>query len=332
MAITSRIFDAPVQFTRALSAALGVSPSVVARLTNPCAIDASPVITPAVAAVLTNPQALAAAVGVSPSVVATLKNPQALSAALGVSPSVAATLTLPTPLNLASGCVAWFDMLDSSSFTNASGAVSAIVNKASGVSWTEALASQRPTYNATGLNGKPCMDFDGVNDRIISTEAAVWQALNVGNAYTLFYVAAFDTLARDDSVIATGNSATNLGIRVWGQNTTGAGRWAAITLTDAGGVVTTVSAASSQLGAHVHCWHASATQVSLQLDGGAADPNNAAHAPGATTSDRVALGCRPRSAPTLFLDGKLGSLLLYNSRLSAGEITSISSYLAARWA
>lgn len=230
------------------------------------------------------------------------------------------------------GLVAWFDMQDSGSYTVTSGAVSSIKNKASGVFWTEAGSTQRPTYNATGINGLPCMDFDGVNDRIISTEAAVVSALSVANSYTLLYVAIFDTLSRDDSLFAAGNSATSLGIRSWGQDTTGAGRWSVTTLTDGGASVKSISVASSVPGAHVHCWDASPTQVTRQLNNWTEDPLNSAHAPGATTSNRVALGCRPRSTPTLFFDGKKGELLLYSSRLPTTDKTRLFNYLYGRWA
>jgi hypothetical protein len=320
-----------ITIVRQLASGLGISPAVVETLINPRSLAATPAIAPAVAEVLTNPRALAAAVGITPSVATTLKNARALAAALGISPAVAMTLTVPfsSPANIA-GLVAWFDMLDAASFTNTAGFISSITNKASGVAWTE--ATNRPAYSATAISAHPGMDFNGTSHRIISTEAAVWQAVNPGNAYTLFYVAAFDTLDRSEAVFSGANSATSTGIRAWGQSTTGAGRWAHNTIQDSAVAINSESSGGSSTGVHVFCWHASSTQVSMQLDNGSADPNNGAHSPGATTMDRAALGCRPRSSPTLFFDGRLGELVLYNSRLSSTDITNVANYLAARWA
>lgn len=236
----------------------------------------------------------------------------------------------PPPFSPAdiSGRVADVDMLDAASFTNSAGFVSAVTNRASGAVWP--VASFRPAVGSSG--GRTYMAFDGVDDRIINAEAPVLQALAVGSEHTIFYVAEFETLFDDAAVLATGNSASNLGIRSWGQNTTGEGLWALTTLPNSGPSVTTSSTAKPQPGMHVHCWRSSAAQqVSRQINDWIADPDNAAHAPGATTSDRFALGCRPRSSPTLFWRGKFGALLIYNRRLTDAECTQVVSYLRTRW-
>ncbi len=233
------------------------------------------------------------------------------------------------PLSIA-GSVAWFNMRDASSFTNSGGFISSITNKVSSVAWSE--ATNRPAYSAGGVNGHPCMDFDGINDQIISTEAAVVSALQVDQPYTLFYMAIFDTADRADSVFGAANS-SGTGARRWGQSTVGTGRWhVSVVQDDTTAVAVDDAGALYVSGAHAHCWNASTTQVSLQIDNAAAAPNNAAFAPGATTIVRAALGCRPVAAPNTFFDGKLGELLLYNSRLSAGDITNVATYLATAWA
>jgi lysophospholipase L1-like esterase len=228
-----------------------------------------------------------------------------------------------------SGLVADVDIQDSASFVTSGSLFTSVTNKWSGVVWT--IATNRPTYIASGTNGKPWIGFNGTTQRIIHNEPAVLAALS--GAHTIFCVAEFDVLNRDEAVIATGNSASSLGIRSWGQNTTGVGRWARTTLTDAGGVVTSISTAKSQPGAHVHCWRGGAAgTVTNQLNKGVQDPANDNHNPGATNSDRFAIGCRPRSSPTLHFQGKVGQWLVYDRELSDEEVAQVIDYLYDRWA
>lgn len=226
------------------------------------------------------------------------------------------------------GRVADIDMLDATSFTTTGASLlSGLTNRASTAAWP--VASFRPAVVSVG--GRTYMAFDGIDDRVIHNEAPVLQALAVGNEHTIFCVAEFENLFDDAALLATGNSATSLGIRSWGQNTSGEGLFALATLTNSGSVVTTSSTAKPQPGMHVHCWRSSATQVSRQINDWLADPSNGAHAPGATTSDRFALGCRPRSSPTYFWQGKLGALLIYDRRLTDAECTQVVNYLRTRW-
>jgi len=234
-----------------------------------------------------------------------------------------------SPLDIA-GCVAWFDMQDAGSFTVAAGEVSAITNKVSSVSWTE--ATNRPAYAATGLNSLPCMDFDGTNDQIIDTEAAVFGALTNAAAYTLFYVAALNTIDRNEAIFGVGDSAQAANrARYWGQSSSGLGRHRSDSINDAGTLVTVIGSVAPDTTAHVYSWYSPGTTVSLSTDQAAANPNATAQNPGTLTPNRSALGCRPRTAPDQFFDGQLGEFLLYNSELSGADRTTVAAYLKTRW-
>ncbi len=235
-----------------------------------------------------------------------------------------------SPLDIA-GCVAWFDMQDAGSFTDNSGFVSVITNKASSVSWTE--ATNRPAYSATGLNSKPCMDFDGLNDRIISTEAAVFGAVTDAAAYTIFVVAKLDAVdVSTDVFFGIGNSGFNSrSTRYWGQSTAGLGSWTSRTENDASSGINVNSTATADATAHVFCWYSPGTTVSLSIDQGSNDPNGTAQNPGTLTPTRSALGAMPDSVPDGFLDGQIGELILYNSELSGANRTTVADYLKTRW-
>jgi hypothetical protein len=234
-------------------------------------------------------------------------------------------------LPVVTGLVAWFDMADNTSYTNSAGFISAITNKASGVSWTE--ATNRPTFSATGFNGMPCMDFDGTNDLIGSTESAVYTALANSNAYTIFTVASLDVADDIQVIFSVANSAnaTN-GSKRWGINNTGAGRWTSVTTNDAAAASVVDSTSSDNLVTNILEWYSPGTTVSLQVNGAAADPNAVSQNPGTLTPNRAAIGCRYSSTPTTFFNGKVAEIIIYNNNLNSTDRNIIRRYLSNKWA
>lgn len=233
-----------------------------------------------------------------------------------------------TPLSIA-GAVLWFDMQDPASYTQA-GTVTSITNKASSVAWTE--ATNPPGYLAAGLGSSPCMDFNGTNQRIISAEAAVVAVFTNAHAFTLFFVGAFNTVDRGDAAFGVGNSGQAVNsVRSFGQSTSSTGRWISDLINDAGTTISLVGTQQSDTLQHIHCWHGPGTTTSLNLDNAAANPSNGAQNPGVLTPNRCALGCRPRTTPNIFFDGQGGEWILYDSELSAGNITDVYNYLTAKW-
>ena len=228
-----------------------------------------------------------------------------------------------------SGGVLWLDMQDTNAFVQDGGTVAQFTNKASDVDWTE--ATTRPAYAET-LNSLPCMDFDGINDLIISTEAAVHSVFAGGGvAYTLIAVAQHDVADSAHRWFGAGNSGSVDGHRSWGTTTTGAGVWASTATSDAGAVANAASAGGSDTSAHIFMWWASTTVVSLSVGNAAADPDGAAQAPGTITPDRAAVGCRPNATPSTFFAGLLGELLLYSVELDADARSRVHDYLADKW-
>lgn len=236
-----------------------------------------------------------------------------------------------TPLDIA-GCMAWFDVMDSASYTDVAGVASAITNKASLVSWTQGTAANRPAIQATGFNALyPCFSCDGTNDSFISNEAAVYGALANSVAYTLIYVAKLNVVDRADSVFGVGNTGVSTAaMRYWGQTNLLTGRWISQAVNDATTVLNATNSVVTDLNHHLFRWTASASTVSLSVDRAAADPSGAAQNPGTLTPNQAALFCRPDLGPDSFLNGLFAELQLYNSELVGGNITDLESY-AARW-
>lgn len=245
--------------------------------------------------------------------------------------SYSAAAPVYSPLDEGNG-VAWFDLQDTGAYTTSGGDVATVTNKVSTTVWSE--ASNRPAFNATRINGLPGLDFDAANsEKIISTEAAVFGALQDSPAYTMAYVGQFDVADSSHTLFGAGNSGFSANrTKRWGTNTGGTGQWAASTTDNAGAGVNGLSAAStSNTNAHIFLWHASGSAITLQVDNGTADPSGATHSVGTLTLNRCALGCRPDSAPDSFGDGGLGELLLYSVELDSSARGRIYTYLSDRW-
>jgi len=109
---------------------------------------------------------------------------------IGISPLLSAAPALAfTPAALGAAVKLW---LRGDSYTDASGKVAAGIDlSASGIDFSQATGSKRPTYVASGIGGQPCWQFDGANDGTIlvapagalpvSTSADVWVVFKADN-------------------------------------------------------------------------------------------------------------------------------------------------------
>lgn len=99
------------------------------------------------------------------------------------------TLTLWTPAQLTTAL--WLDAADTSTITLNGSTVSQWSDKSgNGRNAVQATASNQPTYTSNGLNGKPVLTFDGVNDFLVSPTNI---NRSVAPAFSAFFVFAETT-------------------------------------------------------------------------------------------------------------------------------------------
>jgi hypothetical protein len=229
------------------------------------------------------------------------------------------------------GLVAWFDMQDTGAYTEAGGFVTTITNKASSTVWSAAVG-ERPAYSATGLNSLPCMDFDGINDKVMDTEAAVIAALADQNDYYLAAVIDADDLDAVEVFFSVADSgAAGPGSKRWGTNTTGNGKFTAIGTNDASSGIVVDSTGDTVTDPVLYEAYCESAATSIHISSATAAPAGTATAYGVLTPDRAALGCRPSSTLATFFDGRVGELLVYSGAISAGNKALVRAYLAAKW-
>lgn len=105
----------------------------------------------------------------------------------------------PEAPELVPGLKAWFDSRDPAYFTFGFGTeVAAWASRAgsiAGVSWVQAASASRPLRNPSvpELGGRPAVQFDGVDDSILTNNQNAWAFLHNGSGYSRFMVWRIDS-------------------------------------------------------------------------------------------------------------------------------------------
>lgn len=237
-----------------------------------------------------------------------------------------------TPLDEGNGRF-WHDMQDAASYTTASGDLSSITNKVSAVTISQATASARAAFSATGFNSQPCADYDGSSDVFVGTESAVYEVFDDDNPYTLFYSAKHDVADKTDYVFGCGNASSATGNhRGWGGSTTGTGRWIAAANTSAAVAANVESSTANNTTAAIFEWFHTGAAVSLSINGGGANPNAVGQSTGALSLGKFSVGVRSRGATDDgFHDGLIGEILLYAVELGSSARSRVRQYMGTRW-
>ena len=227
------------------------------------------------------------------------------------------------------GCVGEIDMTDKNSYTVTGGnTVTSASNKVSGTAFTE--ATNPPTYEDNGLNGLPCMLGDGVIQRIVSTEAAIYDAFDGSDpVWSVFYVV--QPIDIDDTACIFGihNSAASNGGYVFGTSNSNNGRHLAFKEDSIPTSKTALGDVDIVAGAQIVAWTCTGTLVSGYLNGTLhSSPTD--FDVGSVTLDSSALFARMDLSPDVFFHGRLSSLYAYSATVSAADVVRISSRLAAK--
>jgi hypothetical protein len=229
--------------------------------------------------------------------------------------------------------VLWVDMQDAASFTEVGGLITSINNKITSTA-IPAVGIGAP-YEATGLNGHPCMHPTGTTHGLSSTEAAV-VALGVNApAYTMAWYGSYDTAdpAARQCYLSFGRADNGNGSRFWGHNATGGGRQIFGTINDAASAITTASGADNSLDVgHTVIWRSPGTTHDCKVNDAAPDPDNAANDPVTSTPVKFTINCRNGSVPAEGMVGECGEWWLFSTEKSDAACTRIEDYLAAKWA
>jgi len=248
------------------------------------------------------------------------------------------TVGLPGPIwppTRLPGCVAWYDMLET--YTDGGGTVTAIRNMVTG-SDDMAEATNPPALSLTGLNGRPCMAPDGTNDRLISSEASVFQPFNSTVApLTMIAVCSLTSLAGARTLFGAGNSGVASSSTHIMQTTISLGGVLRQNRIGDGGASTTLNRTEGIPLGVPFVWSAGTDgndgfhTVNLERTRTSIATGTAFARAGLVAADRTAFFCRPDSAPDTFGNMMTGCFLLFARRLPDSELLGIVAALMGRW-
>jgi hypothetical protein len=221
-----------------------------------------------------------------------------------------------TPADLSAGLGFWFDAADASTITLDGGAVSEWRDRSgNGRTAVQATAARRPVVEATGMNNRPAIHFDGTDDQF-SLPANAAQ----GTAFTL--VTAF----RPVSGPLYGEYPSAAG---WTKNfiQVNGGRlqfdqWAP----DGGWAQTTTSFSNTSVVAAFD--QTAANQRTIHTNGTSAASSTEVYA--GTAPDQVLVGARGGTSPAWY-SGRVGELLAVPNGLTTADRQRVEGYLAHKW-
>src|SRR5690606_22985228 len=176
--------------------------------------------------------------------------------------------------------------------------------------FAQGTADARPTFNATALNGRPGLVFDGTDDVLVCTTSLAADLIGGDdNACSVVLVASITSTAGTLVVLGVGNSGTNNPSCLLGRHASGAYRL--IKQGNAGGS-DSVEAIGGTVNTNPHVFAVVSTEssIALYVDGESIISTEANI--GEMTVNRVALGALARVATTLFCGTVIAADAFYN--------------------
>ncbi len=240
-------------------------------------------------------------------------------------------LMLDASLPAIAGQVLWLDAADASTIRDAdgdnaatgtgganngfSGTVRTWADKSgSGFNVTNNTANQQPVYNSTGLNGKGVITFDGSNDKLTNTSAAV-----AGNDHTTFVVFNRTLSAGRDAVFELGSGTSRNAIFINEANNNRINYYVNSTFYNSS---STYTAGTYEMVSIVHD-----INTATMYRGGTSQFSGTTLTRAGTTGIFVG----DDSSGGDELQGNIAEIIVYDRDLTSDERRDVENYLASKW-
>jgi hypothetical protein len=242
------------------------------------------------------------------------------SSAMSVFPRTQVPLTVP-------GCVAWMDAADTSTITSSSGNVSSVRNKANiQIPFIQATGANQPNTDTRAINGKNVLDFNGTSDFLTASSlSSIFTGSDI--PLTVFFVCECDNIASGTQntmwSLSSSLNATPVMYHYYQTSNN-----AIFRRDDSSAFEARTAAAIS--GVNVNCIVFNGTTVFSYTNGTTLVSNGVMNV-GALTLSQFAIGALSRTTTTLFFDGGVGELIVYNRALSDSDRILVQQYLGNKW-
>jgi hypothetical protein len=254
--------------------------------------------------------------------------------------AISGTGVVPFSPSSIAGLKAWYDASDTATISLSGSAVTQWNDKSGNAfNLTQGTAARRPTSGVNTLNSKNVITFDG-NDVLQAATASNWTFLNNSGGATVFMAAYYDTSAVQTMIFDTSGSTTGaVGVTTFRGSSDKFGAFVAYgtggqyvsldsnlqTLTDATASYWSMKLDNSNATA--------ANRIKVRLNGGAEQgANTYTNSPSASAPAQALLLGSYDTAGSQGFQGRIAEIIMYSGILSAGDISSVNSYLASKWA
>lgn len=207
----------------------------------------------------------------------------------------------------------------------------------SGGGWhfSQATTAKKPVLKlgANGLNGRPAVLFDGLDDLLVRAAADWLSASGAGDV-----LAAYDLSAalQNGELLTSSDEATSTS-RVLVRAVTSTNR-AGIYQQNAGDTGDSLYSASAVTAAktYITAWRSSGADYTIRANGAAlalaGAVNNGDWFADTSLRDNLALGAVKDTSERVFFKGRLAELLVFAAPLAAGELALLEAYLNQKYA
>lgn len=192
---------------------------------------------------------------------------------------------------------------------------------------TQGTANNQPTYNATGANGRPRLDFD-TNDVLTSSATIANYILNPTTAPTFTLImACYSPTFANSGVIAWGSDSQANGRTLFSSSFGSAGNSLFDTVNASGGRLTGLVAEPSPV-PHIMTFFRHSNVMSYRVDGVQLTGRSDASGNYASTTAALQIGkCDGVSFNVMYAS----EVLAYASALSLAQIAEVERGLRAKW-
>jgi hypothetical protein len=245
----------------------------------------------------------------------------------GPSSYITTTNTITNPTQL-SGCAFWLDATDAASFTFSSGSnVSQWRDKTSNVYAGTGVNS--PTRVANSLNGYTSVNFNGTNQYI-----DFGNIVNMGTSQIYIFVVSQHNSTASGAVVGKTSYRGNTGRWAMARDTTSGGMYMLI---DPNGTTPAAPAfTDTSVAARILTGYWDRSNVFISENGTQRATAALASSTNLSNTDPLYVAAYPNSTGTgpqagLYLNGKIGEVIVYLGSLTTIERQDIEGYLAIKW-
>lgn len=237
-----------------------------------------------------------------------------------------------TPISiLGASLLAWWTADRADLITLNGSAVTSWKDVMHGYDAVQGVSASRPVYSATSFNGSPGLTFDGSDDGLICTDAALLgllpDAAEAGEMWAIVQQDALAEVASSRNILSYGGTGISTQRRIRRVVASGVNRGRFTVGTGASSLAATDTSVNFN-SRHVIRGAADADSIDLSVD--AATPISISGVPATSSAIACTIGSSSNTTATEFWHGKIRDVIITAGTLSPDQVTALNAWALPR--